>query len=189
MRRLRTLVIAPVALVLIGVLVFLASGTVANSNDTIVSFRGGIGVQPVSAGTGTDATAMTVTRNIVRGVQPPVQPWKITDFQAEVKADGHITVRGRGLVFAGGNSVGTSLLISATGATTGFMVFATLICQNVAPFVELNTKPVPLPPNGNFAINDVLSPVPPASCATPVLLIRNTTNLAWFAAGIQQSER
>jgi hypothetical protein len=184
MMRLRNFVIAPVVLALIAVLAFVATGSAAQSNDTLVSFRGAIGVEPVSAGTGTDTTSMTVTRNIVRGVQPPGQPWRIADFQADVKADGHIMVRGRGLVFAGGNSVGTSLLISSTGATTEFMVFATLICQNVAPFVELNTKPVPLPANGNFVIDDVLSPLPSTACTTPVLLIRNTTNLTWFAAGI-----
>jgi hypothetical protein len=189
MRQLRNIVIAPLVLVVIAVLAFVATDPAAQSNTTLVSFRGAIGVEPVSAGAGTDVTSMTVTRNIVRGVQPPAQPWKIADFQAKVNADGHITARGRGLVFAGGNSVGTSLLISSTGTTTEFMVFATLICQNVAPFVELNTKPVPLPANGNFAIDDVLSPPPSAPCTTPVLLIRNTTNLTWFAAGIQQSGR
>jgi hypothetical protein len=65
------------------------------------------------------------------------------------------------------------------------MVFATLICENVAPFVEHNSEPVPLAPNGNFAIDDVLSPPPPTSCSTPALLIRNTANQSWFAAGIQ----
>jgi hypothetical protein len=189
MTRLRNFVIAPVVLALVAVLAFVATGTAAQSDNTLVRFRGGIGVEPVSAGAGTDATSMTVTRNIVRGVQPPVQPWRIADFQAQVKSDGHITVRGRGLVFAGGNSVGTSLLISATGTTAQFMVFATLICQNVAPFAELNTKAVPLPANGNFAIDDVLSPAPSAPCTTPVLLIRNTTNQTWFAAGVQQSGR
>src|SRR5258706_347718 len=63
----------------------------------------------------------------------------------------------------------------------------TLICENVAPFVERNTNPVPLAANGDFKIDDVLSPPPPpSSCATPVLLIRNAGNGNWFAAGIQK---
>ena len=185
MKRLRNLVIAPVVVALVAVLAFVVTGATAQADNTLVGFRGGIGVQPVSAGAGTDATSMTVTRNIVRGVQPAVQPWTIAHFQAKVKADGQITARGRGLVFAGGPSVGTALLIGPSGATTGFTVFATLICENVAPFVEHDSKSVPLSPNGNFTINGILSPPPPAFCPTPALLIRNTANLNWFSAGIQ----
>jgi hypothetical protein len=56
----------------------------------------------------------------------------------------------------------------------------------VAPFVERNTKPVPLSAEGNFRIDDVLSPAPPASCNTPVLLIRPAPAGGWFSAGIQK---
>jgi hypothetical protein len=150
----------------------------------LVNFDGGIGAIPVSAGTGTGPTATTVTRNIVRGVQAPAQVWRIADFEATVMVDGRIRAHGRGLVFAGGDTVGTA---TAPGGMA-LKVFATLICENVAPFVERNTKPagVPLAANGDFKIDDVLSPPPPSSCATPVLLIRNTANLNWFAAGIQK---
>jgi hypothetical protein len=159
----------------------------AQNDGTLVTFKGGIGVEPVSAGVGQDPTATTVNRNIVRGVQPAGQPWVIADFNARVKANGQITARGKGLVFAGGNTVGTALVIAANGvAAASLNVFATLICENIAPFVERNTKPVPLAANGNFTIDDVLSPPPPASCATPVLLIRNAGNLSWFAAGIRK---
>jgi hypothetical protein len=41
---------------------------------------------------------------------------------------------------------------------------------------------VPLELDGNFRIDDELDSVP-ASCASPVLLIRNTVG-TWFAAGI-----
>jgi len=157
----------------------------AGADQLLVKFDGGIGAIPVSAGVGTAATAATVIRNIVRGVQPPAQLWTIADFQAEVTVDGHIRADGRGLVFAGGNTIGTALV----GGAASLKVFATLICENVAPFVERNTKlaGVPLAANGDFKIDDVLSPPPsPSSCATPVLLIRNTGNLNWFAAGIQK---
>lgn len=42
----------------------------AAAEDSIVKFKGGIGVIPVSSGVGTAATATDVNRNIVRGVQP-----------------------------------------------------------------------------------------------------------------------
>jgi hypothetical protein len=187
MKSWRTLFIGPVVLALIGILAFVATSATAQPTQNygnLVTFQGGIGVQPLSAGAGTDTTATTVVRNIVRDVQPAVQPWRIAGLQAEVQADGHISVLGEGLVFAGGDTVGTALLNTASGGTTGFTVFATLICQNVAPFVESDSPSVTLSPNGNFEIDGVLSPLPPASCATPVLLIRNTANLNWFAAGI-----
>jgi hypothetical protein len=46
---------------------------------------------------------------------------------------------------------------------------------------------VPLELNGDFRIDDVLNPAPPADCASPVLLIRNPGG-AWFAAGILKRE-
>jgi hypothetical protein len=156
----------------------------AGADQLLVKFDGGIGAIPVSAGVGTAATAATVIRNIVRGVQPPAQVWTIADFKAEVMVDGRIKAEGQGLVFAGGDTIGTA--IAPGGAA--LKVFATLICENAAPFTERNTGPVRLAENGDFKIDDVLSPRPPArsACATPVLLIRNQGNLSWFAAGIQQ---
>jgi hypothetical protein len=156
------------------------------SEDTLAKFEGGIGVDGVSSAAGTAPTAAVVTRNIVRGVQPAAQLWAIADLSAEVKADGRITVDGQRLVFAGGDTVGTAVVLTPTGGTAGLNVFATLICETLAPFVERNTNPVPLAANGDSRIEDGLSPWPPASCETPVLLIRNAGNRSWFAAGVRK---
>ncbi len=151
----------------------------AAADDSLVKFKGGIGVIPVSAGVAvapTLATALTVesvNRNIVRGVQPPGQLWTIADLRADVKMDGSIKVRGRGLLLAGGNTIGTNANQS---------VRATLLCELANPVLH-NTDLVPLEPNGDFRIDDVLNPAPPDVCASPVLLIRNPAG-AWFAAGI-----
>jgi len=51
-----------------------------------------------------------------------------------------------------------------------------------------NLTGVPLDANGNFSIDDVLSPAPPVPCVSPLLLIRNAANLSWFAAGILESD-
>jgi len=148
---------------------------VAIADNTLVKFKGGIGVIPVSSAPGPAPTAATVNRNIVRGVQPPGQIWTIEDLRAEVRADGRISVDGRGLLLAGGNGIGTN---------ANQRVFATLICEAAAPFVERSTDAtgVALEPDGDFRIDDVLVPAP-TDCASPVLLIRNTGG-AWFAAGI-----
>jgi hypothetical protein len=153
------------------------------ADDNLVRFEGGIGVHPVSNVAGTanaDGSFPNVTRNVVRGVNPAGQLWVIADFRAEVRVDGSIKVDGRGLLLAGGNTIGTN---------ANARVFATLICEATPPFVERNTDAagVPLEPNGDFRIDDILSPAP-NGCASPVLLIRNAANRAWFAAGIQKLE-
>jgi hypothetical protein len=148
----------------------------ASADDVLVKFKGGIGVIPVSSGVGAATTAVVVNRNIVRGVQPPGQIWRIADLRAVVKNDGSISVRGKGLLLAGGNAI---------GGNANQSVFATLICEATAPFTLRSTSVtgVALQPNGDFRIDDVLTPAP-AGCASPVLLIRNLGG-AWFAAGIE----
>ena len=159
------------------IIVLLASSAVAQ--DDLARFKGGIGVIPVSSGVGSAATAEVVNCNIVRGVQPAGQIWVISDLDATIKTNGDIKVDGRGLVLGGGNN---------TGRTTLQSVFATLICEATAPFTERSTDiaGVPLAANGDFKIDDVLTPIPPADCASPMLLIRNSDGLAWFAAGIPE---
>jgi hypothetical protein len=105
------------------------------------------------------------------------QIWVIDKLDARVSASGRITVDGKGLVLGGGDSAGRA---------TGQAVLATLICQPTAPFTESRTSSagVTLSPEGDFKINDTLSPLPPDVCISPMLLIRNAANLGWFAVGI-----
>jgi hypothetical protein len=166
---------------------FAAAPVMADS--TLARFDGGIGVIPVSSGQGAAATATVVNRNIVRGVQPPGQIWVISSLKAEVKDDGRIKVDGRGLLLGGGNNVGLNGNAS---------VFATLACEDQpAPtpptpstftLYSTNTAGVPLDADGDFKIDDVLTKEGANTmlleCASPVLLIRNAANRAWFAAGI-----
>jgi|SRR4051794_24920905 len=151
----------------------------AHDRDVLASFEGGIGVIPVSNGAGpvnTDGTFPNVRLNVVRGVSPGGGPWRIADLRADIGTDGRIKVRGRGLLLASGNSIGQN---------ANQKVFATLICEAAAPFVEHSTTTtVPLEANGDFRIDDTLNSVP-SDCASPVLLIRNAGGV-WFAAGIQK---
>ena len=172
---------ASILMVLIGG--FFASSVIAD--DTLVRFQGAIGDIPVANVAGTanaDGTFPNVTRNIVRGVNPAGQIWVISAFKADVKVDGRIRVDGRGLLLGGGDTIGTNGNAS---------VFATLICEAVAPFPQFSTNitGVPLAANGDFRIDDVLVPTPPTVCESPVLLIRVTVAGAWFAAGIPKLDR
>jgi hypothetical protein len=155
-----------------------ASALPANADD--LKFKGGIGVIPVSSGVGAAATAEVVNRNLVRGVQPPGQIWVIEDLKADIDLDnGRVRVDGRGLLLGGGNGI---------GGNANQSVRATLICSTVIT-PPATTPPlfdsalVPLAANGDFRIDDVLNPLPPRVCESPVLLIRNPAG-AWFAAGI-----
>jgi hypothetical protein len=160
--------------------------------DSLVKFRGGIGVIPVSSGRGemgaalppTQTFAPEVNRNFVRGVSPPGQIWVIRDLNADITVDGRAQVKGKGLLLGGGNNVGR--------APAGAMVFATLSC-GVAPtftFHSTSSTGVPLQPDGSFQIEDTLTGDPlPATCTNAVLLIRSTAGTqSWFAAGIEQIE-
>jgi hypothetical protein len=157
--------------------VTIASPLIAADN-TLVRFDGGIGVIPVSNVTVNPTTgAVTVNPNRVRGINPPGQIWVIDRLKAEVDTDGHISVQGRGLLLGGGNGIGTN---------AGQSVIATLICDAAGTQLFTTTTPVPLAANGNFDIDDMLTPALPlpATCASPVLLIRNGGATVWFAAGI-----
>jgi hypothetical protein len=150
----------------------------ADDDDRGLRFDGGIGVIPVSSAVGITPQSSVVNRNIVRNVQPAGQLWTIRDLRAHVRSDGSIRVDGRGLLLAGGNGIGSN--------ANNAKVFATLICEAAAPFVERNTMltGVQLEPDGDFRIDDMLTPAAPPECTSPVLLIRNAANQAWFAAGI-----
>jgi len=148
----------------------------AQTGDFIARFDGGIGVIPAQNGAGVanaDGTLPNVRLNVVRGVNPGAGPWRIAELRADIDTSGRIKVRGRGLLLASGNGIGTNANQS---------VFATLICEAAAPFVEHSTFSVPLAPNGDFRIDETLASAP-SECASPVLLIRNTGGV-WFAAGV-----
>ena len=161
-------------------LVALAFTGIASAQDDVdVKFKGGIGVIPV---TGVAANG-AVNLNIVRGVNP-AGPWRIADLEAVVESNGHILVRGRGLLLAAGNMIGTNARAS---------VHATLFCGPVNASTAFDEAGVPLAANGDFSIDDFLTGDTslPTPCDNPVLLIRNGAvpgQGVWFAAGIQRVE-
>src|SRR5437879_2858397 len=144
----RYLWVASFALVAFGI--FAASAIADDERGTLVRFKGGIGVHPVSNVTVAGSPpVVTVAVNIVRGVNPAGQIWVIDNLDAKVKTNGDIKVKGQGLILAGGNNAGRA---------AGQSVFATLICEAAAPFTQRSTNPagVPLADNGGFEIDDVI---------------------------------
>ena len=133
----------------------------ALAQGPLVRFDGGIGNQPLRG---------AAAANIVQGVNPAGIPWVITRLNVDVMTDGRISVDGRGLLLAGGNGIGSN---------GGQSVGARLFCGTMPH----NSILVPLQSNGDFRIDDVLTPLPPNPCNDPVLLIVNAGG-SWFAAGI-----
>ena len=141
----------------------MAQSAVAQKN--LVAFSGGIG----------DITTGS-TETTVQGVAAAGQIWVIRDLQAQVKVGGRIQVDGQGLLLGAGNAIGSNADAS---------VFATLFCANDGNVAHsTNAAGVPLQVNGDFRIQDTLSPAPPDTCTSPILLIRVTQGGTWFAAGI-----
>ena len=157
----KTLIVSIRVLLIVGLF-----ASVVLADDTLVRFEGGIGVIPVRSGP---------AANVVQGVNPGGQPWVIADLSARVKVNGQISVDGRGLLLAGGNGIGTNGVQS---------VRARLFCGVVAH----NSGLVALAPNGDFEIDDVLTPMPPDPCTNPVLLIVSAGG-NWFAAGIPKLDK
>jgi hypothetical protein len=135
------------------------------TGQNLVRFSGGIGDITTGA-----------TNTTVRGVAAAGSIWVIRDLAADVKQDGSIRVDGRGLLLGSSDEIGGNANAS---------VFATLFCSNDGN-VQHSSNPagVPLEVDGDFRINDTLSPAPPNTCDSPVLLIRTTGPGSWFAAGI-----
>jgi hypothetical protein len=130
----------------------------------LVRFEGGIGSQPLRSGPAV---------NVVHNTNPGGQPWVISRLSVDVRLDGRISVVGLGLLLGGGNGIGTNGNQS---------VRARLICGGVAHDTR---NVVALEANGDFRIEDDLTPLPPNPCVSPVLLIVSAGG-NWFAAGIQK---
>ncbi|MBG6073950.1 MULTISPECIES: hypothetical protein [unclassified Polaromonas] len=142
------------------------------SDDSRIEFHGGIGSTPFALVSGAPGP------NDVRGIAPGGRPWVIEKLRAAIRPDGNISVRGQGLLLAGGNSVGLPALPR--------QVVATLFCGAT----ELTSPPADLDASGNFMIRGTLGAALPEPCQTPTLLIRNfSANAAgaWFAAGIPEN--
>ena len=150
------------ASLLVFVMVAIAQSALAQN---LVRFSGGVGVIPTGSANTT-----------VRTVAAAGQIWTIRDLAADVKQDGGIRLDSRGLLLGSGNAVGSNANAS---------VIATLFCANDGNIQHSsNLAGVPLEVNGDFRIDDTLSPVPPDPCTSPVLLIRSAGSGSWFAAGI-----
>jgi hypothetical protein len=179
-RIVRGLLVALVALAVTGIAFAQHDEDEDNNNHgpALVKFKGGIGVINL---TGVNADG-TIKLNVVRGVNPGA-PWRIANLNAVVSSDGHIKVKGRGLLLANGEGIGTNGRAS---------VHATLFCGPADKTASaFDSGAVALEADGDFTIDDFLTGgTLPSTCDNPALLIRvgQPGGGVWFAAGIQRQE-
>jgi len=164
--------------------------------ETLFKFDGGIGSQPLRAGPAV---------NLIAGVNPGGAPWVLGALKADIKTNGEINAKVKGVLLGGTDNVGTR------GGARKMVI--SLFCRNapVPPAVagtlqtvSYDSEFVDLDPNGDFQVGGSLTnasgATPPADCGDkvdnrPVLLIRTVTPANpttgtraapgnWFAAGI-----
>ena len=138
----------------------------AQERDFLARFDGGIGVIP--------ATNPDGQPNTVRGVPSPPGPWRIASLRADIDTYGRVKIRGRGLLIANGNAIGTNF---------NQRVFATLICEVTAPIQRSTDKAGSCARTERRFSNRRHAGPGARGMPNPVLLIRNTGGV-WFAAGI-----
>lgn len=155
--------------------------------NVLISFDGAINLDPSTAVN--TAGVISVVQNVVRGINPGGRPWVLRKLSATVNRDGTISARGKGLLIASGELIGTPGPVTLVGATlTCGAADATATRFSTLTGFALDAA-------GDFTIRGPLSTdgintaVMPDTCTNPVLLIRsvNATTGAlggWFAAGI-----
>lgn len=155
--------------------------------NVLVAFDGAINLDPSTAVS--SAGVVSVVPNVVRGINPGGRPWVLRKFSATIGRDGTISARGKGLLIASGDLIGTPGPVTLVGATlTCGAADATATRFSTLTGFALDAA-------GDFTIRGPLSSdgtntaVMPDTCTNPVLLVRsvNATTGAlggWFAAGI-----
>jgi hypothetical protein len=115
--------------------------------------------------------------NVVGGITGGGQPWSTREGEVHVKlSDGTVEFEVRGLVLAGGNTIGTP------GAVT--QVKGTLVCgPGSASPVVIDTDLVPLSPQGDAEFYGSFNSSTAGCSATDVAFLVRTAGGAWIGNG------
>ena len=123
--------------------------------------------------------ANNVVGNPPNTVTGGTQPWSTLDGEVEVSlSDGGVEFDVRGLVLAGGNSLGTPVGVAN--------ILGTLVCGLMPgeTTTVIDTNPVPLSPQGNAQFLGSFNSSTAGCSATDVaFLVRNAANGAWIGNG------
>ena len=158
--------IGPGALSLTMGAALLASGLASPAAAQNVKWRTVIGI--IQAG------------NVVAGIGGGGQPWSTLGGEASVNlSTGRLEFEVRGLVLAGGNSIGTPDAIT--------QVKGTLVCVAGATPTVIDTPLVPLSDRGDAEFEGVIGPVPTTCTPTNALFLVRIAADRWIANGAVRS--
>jgi hypothetical protein len=135
----------------------------AQAQDTILEFKTMAGVSGPFVG----------ATNPIRGIGGGGIPWKLDEAKGELKRDGRLEVRVRGLVLAAGDNAGTN-----PAATFRAIVSCKLDDKQNPPFRNLATAEFSATPAGDSDIKETLQL--PDQCLAPIIFVTNAQG-RWFA--------
>src|SRR6201993_4054166 len=143
--------------------VFLAAFASPSQAQNIVVWRAIVGIAQAS--------------NVLGGITGGGQPWSTREGEALVELDnGFVVFEVRGLVLAGGNTIGTP------GAVN--QVKGTLVCGPGSPSpTVIDTPLVPLDAQGNATFDGSFSSSTAACSPTDVAFLIRTAGGAWIGNG------
>jgi hypothetical protein len=152
------------------ILLLTAGRATADGDEKILSFE-------TMAGT---PAAYTGARSPIRGVNGGGLPWTLREARGELRADGRVEVKVRGLVLADDPVVPPARRLTNPVATFRAKVSClTVDAGGLASTVNVTTGDFPATPTGDAEIEAALElPVP---CIAPIVFVTNTAG-AWFAA-------
>jgi hypothetical protein len=140
------------------------------ASDKVLAFETMAGVGRPYTGSG----------NPIRGVNGGGLPWVIRNGKGEVKADGRVEVKVRGLVLADDPAVAPARRL--TNPIPNFRVVVsclTVDASGAAVTANRSTGDFPATPTGDAEIEAALDL--PSPCIAPVVFVTSPTG-AWFAA-------
>lgn len=114
--------------------------------------------------------------NVVGGILGGGQPWSVTGGEAGVNLrNGDIGFRVRGLVLAGGNTIGTAGAID--------QVRGTLVCDAGGSPVTVDTPLVPLSATGDAGFSGSVGSIPAVCSTSSIAFLVRIAAGRWIANG------
>lgn len=142
----------------------------ARAGDAILEFDTMVAVDRPYTGSG----------NAIRGVNGGGLPWIIATGKGEVKADGRVEVKVRGLVLADDPAVPAARRLTNPSATFGVVVSClSRDAGGAATTVNVSAGGFPATPTGDARIEAAVEL--PRPCIAPILFVTSPAG-AWFAA-------
>jgi hypothetical protein len=124
----------------------------------------------------------TGTVNAIRGISGGGFPWVISSANGELKADGKIEVKVKGLVIDPNDPDAVTAGVAGKNPLPSFKAIVSCLSKDAdgAPTtVNVPTKTFPASSNGNASIEDTIAL--PHPCIAPIVFVTSPTG-AWFAA-------